>query len=241
MEQEYIKHEKLKLHIKYILGISISIIAIVIIASCYWNSKFVDEVSFAGTISSIILSVIAIIMTIVGEQKSDNTKNKLENVSDNLIEIKDDISKEVEKLMRLLENTNNNMINLMENSIQDKFKNGEKDIPLSGKDDVADDIYIKFLELCLRNHKNDVVNKSVVCGLYWLQLMFSNGIRKNTWDMFEKGMKAIRFEDELGRSMAFSMAGILYSNGKKYSEKISEMMKKYPAEKDVLDRYIKEV
>lgn len=93
-----IKFNKLKIHVKYIIGISIGITALVIVESGYQSDYFVDQVSFAGMISSIILSVIAIIMTIIGEAKTDNTKNKLEEVSENLIKVSEDINKSISNL-----------------------------------------------------------------------------------------------------------------------------------------------
>lgn len=95
---EKIKNEKNWLHVKYISGISIAVSAATIVAACYTNTKFVDQVSFASSISSIILSVIAIIMTIIGESKSDNTKDTLLNLSRELEIIVDNVKLSTDKL-----------------------------------------------------------------------------------------------------------------------------------------------
>lgn len=90
-----------KLIWKFLFFISLAGIVIVIIGACSGEKKFVNEVSFASTISSIILSVIAIIMTIAGEQKTDNTKNKLVGVSDDLNKITGDIKDSTKNLKEL--------------------------------------------------------------------------------------------------------------------------------------------
>ncbi|MGG7077624.1 hypothetical protein [Clostridium sardiniense] len=95
-----IKYIKNILHMKYLLGIVIGIISITIIASCYNNNEFVQQVSFAGTVSSIILSVIAIIMTINGESESKKNKDTIISLTLEL----EGIVKDVKKATKNLEN-----------------------------------------------------------------------------------------------------------------------------------------
>ena len=92
------ERSRLKLHLKYILVICVTLFSIVLVAATKDNSNFVSEVSFAATISSIILSVIAILMTIIGELKSENVKDKLTNVSDTLISVTKSIKESAENL-----------------------------------------------------------------------------------------------------------------------------------------------
>jgi len=57
------------------------------------NEAFVDQVSFASTISSIILSVIAIIMTVVSNDSISSLLHKVRDLHDNIKEIPSDIKK----------------------------------------------------------------------------------------------------------------------------------------------------
>lgn len=132
------EYEKLKLHIKYISGISLGLIALVIIASSYSNNDFVGQVGFAATISSIILSVIAILMTIIGETKSDNAKDKLVNVSEELEVITKSIGDATNKLESTL-NSNQELYNGIYN-MQNKIENIDQKI--SSKDIQTDNAEI---------------------------------------------------------------------------------------------------
>ena len=55
------------------------IVSIAILASAFSNDqKAIDLFSFASTITSIILSVLAIFMTLISEYKNENTKTKID-------------------------------------------------------------------------------------------------------------------------------------------------------------------
>lgn len=121
--QQELKYQKFKLHTKYIIGISVIITAIVIVAAGYNDGNFVEKVSFAGTIASIILSVIAIIMTIVGESKSENTKDKLINLSEDLEEIVCKIEKTTDNLESVVQSNYEvkSQLSSIGSVIQDKY------------------------------------------------------------------------------------------------------------------------
>ena len=63
-----IQNEKNKLHIKYLIAIASFISLGSIVLSLCEKDIFVAQVSFASTITSIVLSVIAIWMRISGEE-----------------------------------------------------------------------------------------------------------------------------------------------------------------------------
>lgn len=117
MNPEKIKYEKMCLHIKYIVAIALTIAAGSIAVRCYDVSAFVEKISFASTIASIILSVIAIIMTINSETKSENTKDKLEIVSNNLCNNAEDIRNATEKFTQIIE-SNKDLKDLIENQLK---------------------------------------------------------------------------------------------------------------------------
>ncbi len=76
-EFNIIQSEKNKLHIKYIIAIAIIICFGSIILATYNQKAFVEQISFAGTVTSIILSVLAIWMSISGERTLNDIKSKI--------------------------------------------------------------------------------------------------------------------------------------------------------------------
>lgn len=94
----HFKGEKLNIHMFYWILILVLIIIGLITTRSYSNESLAEQVAFGATLSGIILSVIAIIMTLIGESKSDNTKDKLINLSDNLEEIVQRVEKTTIKL-----------------------------------------------------------------------------------------------------------------------------------------------
>lgn len=74
---EKIKYEKQKIHCRYISCICIAISIWLITTSTYKQSGFIEQISFASTITSIILSVIAIILSITGEGKTEGIRNQM--------------------------------------------------------------------------------------------------------------------------------------------------------------------
>lgn len=74
---ERLKVEKQKLHVKYIAGICITIATVVLAYRTSDVQTFVDQLSFSSTIASIILSVLAIIMSISGEGKTEGIRSQM--------------------------------------------------------------------------------------------------------------------------------------------------------------------
>lgn len=75
-----LKFEKMKLHCVYISGICIGISILVVINSAIGDDIFIGKLELAGTITSIILSVIAIIMSISGEGKTEAIRNQMAEI-----------------------------------------------------------------------------------------------------------------------------------------------------------------
>ena len=99
---------KIKLHIKYICFIAVAIVTWLIATGTATDKEFTNLVSFAGTITSIILSVLAIIMSITGEEKSEAVRNRLEMTSkkiDAAVETIEKINDGTEENMSSIERT----------------------------------------------------------------------------------------------------------------------------------------
>lgn len=79
-----VQYEKLKLHIKYIIAISLILFFGSIVLATSNQNEFVSQVSFAGTITSIILSVIAIWMSISGERTTNDIRMKIAESTERL-------------------------------------------------------------------------------------------------------------------------------------------------------------
>lgn len=86
--KEKLESEKLllKLHLKYIIFISLFCICLVIILSFCEDSVFKSCVSVTSTVTSIILSVIAIILSVTGERTTNEIRNK---VADSVSQLED--------------------------------------------------------------------------------------------------------------------------------------------------------
>lgn len=79
-----IKSMRTKLHSRYIAFIATGIVVWLIATGASSNENFPEWISFASTITSIILSVIAIIMSITGENKTESIRDKLEEATKKL-------------------------------------------------------------------------------------------------------------------------------------------------------------
>lgn len=94
-DKEYeikIKCAKTKLHSKYLLIISALICIWLFSVLTYGDQNFVAQMSFASTIASIILSVLAIIMSLTGEGKTEHIKEQLESAAKDIKESQEKVS-----------------------------------------------------------------------------------------------------------------------------------------------------
>ena len=96
---------KTKLHSRYIGAIAFGIVIWSLATGEANNAEFASWISFASTITSIILSVIAIFMSISGENKTDAMRDKMEDASKKLEgtakEIEDANKKSIESMQLL--------------------------------------------------------------------------------------------------------------------------------------------
>ncbi len=109
----------LKLHLKYILGIALACICLVVILSFCEDSTFKNCISVSSTVTSIILSVIAIILSVTGERttneirnKVSDSVNKLEDCTHQSSELAGELSKTLQQLNTLYENVNDNIMKI---------------------------------------------------------------------------------------------------------------------------------
>lgn len=143
MDQKHdykVKYEKGKIHVIYLLIIAVILAIIGISLALGGNDDALAQISMASTVSSIILSSIAIFMSISGENKLNYTHDKLVETSDKMSEITanieranseinqkilkiDDIFDRLERIGQSVDNVEkevvNRTLNIQENSTVD--------------------------------------------------------------------------------------------------------------------------
>lgn len=137
-----IKQEKRSLHTKYICGIALSITLLSIVLSAYDHNAFVAQFDFASTIVSIVLSVIAIWLSISGEQKTTEIKDKIVESADRL-----------SKTTKNVRNLNNQYKETMDNQLE-KLENVQKQLSdlLASVADVKEQVAVTREELSAMNN-----------------------------------------------------------------------------------------
>ncbi len=106
-----LKIEKMKLHCIYIACICIGISLLIVINSAVGDDIFIGKLELASTITSIILSVIAIIMSISGEGKTEGIRNQMteiikdfKNTVDLVNTINADVKSSIDELQDKIDN-----------------------------------------------------------------------------------------------------------------------------------------
>lgn len=124
----------------------------------YSNEALASLISFGGTLSGIILSVLAIIMTIVGETKSENTKDKLIGLSENLEKIVSRVENATNGIEKIV--TDNmkvtDQLSNINNTIQNSFKYTNKEVAI-GRTDTKSDLEVNldsFKEVFIQAEKS---------------------------------------------------------------------------------------
>lgn len=106
----------------YLLVIVTIIIVVLISLSLYTDQQAMNLFSFASTITSIILSVIAIIMTITSETKNASTKEKLEESAKQIQMTTELLEKAVQnidpEILQKIEKETNTLQETMEDAIE---------------------------------------------------------------------------------------------------------------------------
>lgn len=105
-----------KVYSKNQFNVCVCIIVIVnLVMICVWlftanaDSNFASHFSFASTVTSIILSVLAIFMSVTGESKTQTIRERIEQEADEITEVTEKLEKEIssisEKISIVVNNT----------------------------------------------------------------------------------------------------------------------------------------
>ena len=84
--EKNLQQEKLKLHFTYIVVICFIICIGTVILAAHNQETFVSQISFAGTITSIVLSILAIWLSMSGERTTNDIRIKISESTERLSE-----------------------------------------------------------------------------------------------------------------------------------------------------------
>ena len=132
-----IKSMRLTLHSRYICGIAIGIVIWTLATGKANSPEFSSWISFASTVASIILSVLAIIMSITGEAKTEAMRNQMEDATRMLDKAVENITSENEYINRSIAHLQEKIDSMSEKV--DNFSKENKEQDLTVKKDLVSD------------------------------------------------------------------------------------------------------
>lgn len=148
--QNELKYEKNKLHVRYLLIIAGIILCLGIVIAVGNDTGFSAQISMASTISSIILSVVAIFMSIVSENRNSSAQNYMLEASTKLslsVSQIEDIASALNEKMKNVEKYTSNLSEKMD-SISFGGENGHSS---KQKEKFSDEEIIKIYKKIIPN------------------------------------------------------------------------------------------
>jgi hypothetical protein len=209
-------NDKYKLHVRYIGIIALIITLGSVILAGYNNDAFVGQFSFASTITSIILSVVAIWMSISGERNTNSIKDKVEDAVDDLNEVNMNIKSNIDGLVDFRLSLNNILdgVTYMRSrfdSLADNINNTYSNLVIknypSPVDPISDETILQILKI-IRDDSLPVLH--VFDGLLYYYLtkdgyLSYEEFRDKACELISKE----KDEDDYGISILFGMIKIL--------------------------------
>ena len=107
-----LKCMRITLHRNYIVCISVGILVWMLATGQANSTEFSSWISFASTITSIILSVIAIFMSISGENKTDAIRNQMEEAANKLEKTTESIDQANDKNLQNIDELKKSIVEL---------------------------------------------------------------------------------------------------------------------------------
>lgn len=171
-----LKYEKSKLHIRYLLAIAIGLILLSVLIVTKGGVEFANQLSMGSTISSIILSAIAIFMSISGENKTSSIQNQM-------IETSTKMSKIVNQIENANEKTYNSVTEKLKamDALVETLKGIGGDMKeVKGKLQDMSSVFV-----AKANDEKNYLNKE---NIYKLYLCFIGSQKEKTVKLFRKTM-----------------------------------------------------
>ncbi len=222
-----LKYEKGKLHIRYLLSIAIGLIILSVLIATKGRKEFANQLSMGSTISSIILSAIAIFMSIAGENKMTSIQSQLTETATNLknvthkvsavnAEIQEQLEEKLTKLSEISNNLNDMKLDVFD--VKNKmnttaevlnklsFENSDMKINNFNKNQIID-LYNNVLK---RYSQGKEQINQIMEYLITVSLISSDTIGyKEVWKYFEEqNYKLDNFSILWGVVMVFNSMGI---------------------------------
>lgn len=225
--KDFFKGDKLFIHMFYWILMLICLCIYLFTVRGYDNTDLSNQFAFGATLSGIILSVLAIMMTLIGEMKSDNTKDTLERVSKQIEEITEtklnEVSVKLEKVTNDLTLSDNSELKEAVNDIRNRIDNSL----LNTKGDYFEDTslltsYEAVFEYYVLSRDNEV--SVCICSiLYYLLKGINNySVIKSSLDI-NLNNKPKNIEYNIGIALVFRLYAIQSGKFKEYLEsKIKE-------------------
>ncbi|HAT4125217.1 TPA: hypothetical protein I9Z60_001568 [Clostridium perfringens] len=228
---KHFKGEKLNIHMFYWILILLLTTIVLFTTRAYSNESLAEQVAFGATLSGIILSVIAIIMTLIGETKSDNTKDKLLNLSEDLEKIVNDIKNTTSNLEGAVQSTievkdgitklNNSMDQMINLSKDKSLSNQElEEKSLSSQELEDEKYYLTVFKLFVDNLNNDDLKKPIFVSFTYTYLKLKKSSGKISFKIFctdMSSLKSIDLNNECTLSILWGMNGV-FSRAFRFSE-----------------------
>ncbi|HCQ5684145.1 TPA: hypothetical protein OLY49_001548 [Clostridioides difficile] len=235
--------EKVKIHMGYCIFILVLLVIVLFTMIGHDNKELASQIAFGATLSGIILSILAIILTLIGEAKSDNTKDNLLNISKNLENIVVDVQDVIKKFEEVKE-SNKKFVEAAEkhknffnsNFNNDSVKEDKKDMKSLG---CYLDVYKRFEQKLPNNF-----DMFILIFYYSQILCHQKGIISKS---LEKGFDLLEeFECNIGTPQFTVVYGsyavfkpIIESGENKLNDYIiKKILEKYPEAKKVVDSNI---
>ena len=176
----------------------------------YSNESLAEQVAFGATLSGIILSVIAIIMTLIGETKSDNTKDKLLNLSDDLENIVNDIKNTTSNLEYLVQSNIEVKKGITEISCaMSQITSPSKDENLSEEDIEESKYYLKVFKLFIENQV-EVLKQYIFIAFTYMYLIKNGKPIKVNYNNFIKDMNSLDSIDLNEQKITLILWGMIF-------------------------------
>lgn len=228
------KYEKGKLHTRYLFIIAGILAVIGVSIALGGNSEALGQISMASTVSSIILSSIAIFMSISGENKLNYTHDKLVETSERMSGITDNIEQansllkdtinqttKIDDICDRLERIGQSVDKVEQAMLKRTFQDSESST-VNISNDILWQIYNKMI-----GKQDDIVEKIIVETIEYAVVCRSENAML-TVDNLEKYLNSVSGADTFatgfaaGTLHAFVAMGILKENNIKFfKEKIA--------------------
>ncbi|MFW2500423.1 hypothetical protein [Clostridium diolis] len=215
----------------------------------YSNEALASLISFGGTLSGIILSVLAIIMTIVGETKSENTKDKLISLSENLEEIVSRVENATNGIESIV--TDNmkvkDQLSDINNTIENSFKFVNKEIAIDKENTKKDsDInFDSFKDVFIQSEKNVEYSlfKDLCITMLFIATKKNLGVLSITYNEYIEAITQLKLNISINNqfaawNMAFIFNKAIWNKDDEFNNFLNEhCFSKYYNEVNALRQY----